>query len=268
MNIVNIKGINTINYRDFAEMFNVPKEVVAYQITNNKNLTLDVDYISAARNNYYLSATGVIAVSISIQLSDYAKVASIINALGNSKSELNFQHKYEELNFKYRQIVTAYQLMGEFISNAECSASESEGVSETDVNKHKNSVGAESKPTLLDIDDRNTPNLKIRYHSMPQPTVVEAARINQVNAKLESKFPGVAALHSTLALRRVQFLRKTYREFEKTGYNFAMAKSAFVHKYNINPANSNISKLRIIASDRETFESWYKLFSTMITEMD
>jgi hypothetical protein len=268
MNIVNIKGINTINYRDFAEMFGVPKEVVAYQIANNKNMTLDVDYISAARNNYYLSVTGVVAVSISIQLSDYAKVASIINALGDSKSEMDFKHKYEELQFKYRQIVTAYQLMGEFISNAECSVSESEGVSETDVNKHKNSVCAGSKPSLLDIDAKPTSNLKIRYHSMPQPTVVEAARINQVNAKLGSKFPGVAVPHGTLALQRMKFLSKTYKEFEKTGYNFAMAKSAFVHKYNLNPANSNISKLRIIASDRETFESWYKLFSAMITEMD
>ena len=268
MNIVNIKGINTINYRDFAEMFGIPKEVVAYQIANNKNLTLDVDYISAARNNYHLSATGVIAVSISIQLSDYAKVASIINALGDSKSEMDFKHKYEELQSKYSQIVTAYQLMGEAISSVKCSASESEGIHATNVHKYNNSVHAEPKPIMSDADTKHTPDPKVRYHSMPQPTVVETARLNQVNAKLESKYPGKAAPHSTLVLKRMKFLRETYREFEKTGYSFAMAKSAFAHKYNINPANSNISKLRIIASDRETFESWYKLFSEMITEID
>ena len=267
MNIVNIKGINTINYRDFAEMFNVPKEVVAYQIANNKNLTLDVDYISAARNNYHLSASGVIAVSISMQISEYTKVASIVTALGNSNS-VNFEHKYEELQSKYSQIVTAYQLMGEAISSVKCSASESEGIHETNVHKYNNSVHAEPKPIMSDADTEHTPDPQIRYHSMPQPTVVEAARLNQVNAKLESKYPGIAAPRSTLALRRIKFLRETYKEFEKTGYSFAMAKSAFAHKYNINPTNSNISNLRIIVSDRETFESWYKLFSAMITEMD
>lgn len=267
MNIVNIKGINTINYRDFAEMFGVPKEVVAYQIANNKNLTLDVDYISAARNNYHLSASGVIAVSISMQISEYTKVASIVNALGNSNS-VNFEHKYEELQSKYSQIVTAYQLMGEAISSVKCSASESEGIHETSVHKYNNSVHVESKPIMSDTDAKHTPNPKPRYHSMPQPTVVEAARINQVNAKLESKYPGIATHNSTLALRRIQFLRDTYKEFEKTGYSFAMAKSAFAHKYGLNPANPNISNLRILVSDRETFESWYKLFSEMITEMD
>lgn len=267
MNIVNIKGINTINYRDFAEMFGVPKEVVAYQIANNKNLTLDVDYISAARNNYHLSASGVIAVSISMQISEYTKVASIVNALGNSNS-MNFEHKYEELQSKYSQIVTAYQLMGEAISSVKCSTSESEGIHETDVHKYNNSVHAESKSIMSDADIEHTSDPKVRYHSIPQPTVVETARLNQVNAKLESKYPGKAAPHSTLVLKRMKFLKETYREFEKTGYSFAMAKSAFAHKYNINPTNSNISNLRILVSDRETFESWYKLFSAMITEMD
>ena len=269
MNIINIKGINTINYRDFAEVFGVPKEVVAYQIANNKNLTLDVDYISAARNNYHLSASGVIAVSISMQISEYTKVASIVNALGNSNS-MNFEHKYEELKFKYSQIITAYQLMGEAISNANCSASESGETHETNVHKYKynNSVHAEPESLVSDTDAEHTSKPKVRYHTMPQPTVVEAARINQVNAKLESKYPGIATHNSTLALRRIQFLRNTYKEFEKTGYSFAMAKSAFAHKYGLNPTNPNISNLRIIVSDRETFESWYKLFSEMITEMD
>ena len=267
MNIVNIKGINTINYRDFAEMFGVPKEVVAYQIANNKNLTLDVDYISAARNNYHLSASGVIAVSITMQISEYAKVASIVTALGNSNS-VNFEHKYEELKFKYSQIVTAYQLMGEAISNVDCSASgSSEEVHVTRAYKNQNSVPIDPETKTSDTGAEHTSKPKIRYHSMPKPTVVEAARINQVNAKLESKYPGTAAPRSTLALKRIMFLKDTYKEFEKTGYSFAMAKSAFVHKYSLNPTNSNISNLRILVSDRTTFESWYKLFSAMITEV-